>query len=269
MVWTTLNAAAAEPPAAYHSPYSVAFSYPLKDLLSDIQSGQRGGPKDESSLPATEWYTAQTRKRYGVWGPPARHYPATAGQRPVAWQRERVIAVALQYQGYGYQHHHIPDWEPPADWPWKETKSGHNGKGVDCSNFASFVYNLALGLKPNSAIKEQAEQLDIAGPGPGRITRAQRIELPSSYADRLRTLQTADLLFIRGSTHGEITHAVLWVGAIGRAPDHKPLIIDSHGEGVSDSQGNRVPHGINLRPFAETSWYARCASHAIRILQEP
>jgi hypothetical protein len=262
-------AAAGQNEAVYHSPYSVAFSFPQEKLIGDILAGKRGGPRDESSIAAAEWYAPSTRKRYGSWGPPARQYPAVAeaDRQTVAWQRERIIAVALRFQGYGYQHHHIPDWDPPADWPWKETKSGHNGKGVDCSNFTAFVYNLGLGLKPTGAVREQSEQLAIPGPGPGKTTTAQKIELPKSYAERVRTLQTADLLFVR-NTSGEISHVVLWVGSIGRSPDGVPLVLDSHGDGVVDCRGQRVPHGIYLRPFAEKSWYCRSASHAIRILPE-
>jgi len=262
----------AEQPAAadaYRSPYSVNFSYPLKKLLGNIQQGRRGEPHEESSVPFTQWYSASTRKQYGAWGPPARHYPALTGAapQPVPWQRERIIAVALQFQGYLYQHHHIPDWDPPADWPWKETKGGHNGKGVDCSNFTAFVYNLGLGIKPTGAIEAQSEQLDIPGPGPGRRTRAERVELPNAYAARTQVLRTGDLLFIR-NVRGEISHVVLWVGAIGSAPGNVPLIIDSHGEGVRDYQGKSIPCGVYLRPVLEKSWYFRSASHAVRILRD-
>ena len=122
--------------------------------------------------------------------------------------------MALRFQGYGYQHHHVPDWQPPAGWPWKETAVGHNGKGVDCSNFSSFVYNIGFGIKPTSAIKEQAERREMPGPGEGRTT-AQHIELPKAYDDLVKTLRTGDLVFIKGSDKGHVTHVVLWVGAIG------------------------------------------------------
>src|SRR5262249_16195874 len=149
---------------------------------------------------------------------------------------------------YGYQHHHVPDWDPPHGWPWKETAVGHNGKGVDCSNFTAFAYNLALGYKPSGDVKEQAERLEVAGPGPGHATRAERIHLPASYAERARVLRTGDLLFIR-SLRGQVSHVVLWVGEAGRSPDGVPLILDSHGSGVRDSRGQSIPCGIHLRPF--------------------
>ena len=143
---------------------------------------------------------------------------------------------------------------------------GHNGKGVDCSNFTAFVYNLALGLKPSGDVKKQSAQLEIPGPGPDRISRAVRIELPPSYAQRVKVLRTGDLLYIR-NRKDEISHVVLWVGEIGQSPDNSPLLIDSHGEGVHDCRGNTIPCGIYLRPFREKSWYCHSASHAIRVLK--
>ena len=107
--------------------------------------------------------------------------------------------------------------------------------------------------------------MDIAGPGPNHSSRAERIELPPSYAERVKLLRTGDLLYIHNSTDG-ITHVVLWVGEIGQSPDKTPLLIDSHGDSVHDCQGNKIPTGIYLRPFLQKSWYNRNASHAIRIL---
>lgn len=254
---------------AYHSPYTVKFHYPLHELIGDLEDGRRGDPHHESSVPFSEWYSRHVRERYGAWGPPARHYPApeVLARRSIEWQRERVIAVGLRFQGYGYQHHHLPDWNPPADWPWKEVRSGHNGKGVDCSNFTAFVYNLGLGLKPSGAVKEQAEHREIPGSGERHTRRAERISKPESYAELVRKLRTGDLLFIRNK-QGEIAHVVLWVGAIGQSPDKAPLILDSHGEGVKDSNGEPIPPGIHLRPFREHSWYYQSASHALRVLRE-
>ena len=253
----------------YRSPYTVKFTFPLSDLTGDLAHGVRSDPRLQASVPFSDWYSRQIRERYGVWGPPARHFspPEDLGQRSVAWKRERVLAVALRFQGYGYQHHHVPDWEPPADWPWKPTRSGHNGKGVDCSNFTAFAYNLGLSLKPTGAVQKQAEQLDIPGPGENHSTRAGRIVLPADYTELVRTLRSGDLLFIRNKA-GEIGHVVLWVGPLGHAPEQVPLVLDSHGDGVKDSNGEPIPHGIHLRPFHERSWYYRSASHALRYLRE-
>jgi hypothetical protein len=264
-----VTAGAAQPTVPkYESLYTVQFTYPVEDLLHDLRHTPRGDVREESSIPFHEWNSHRVKERYGHWGPPARHYPAPAGVagRPVEWQRERIIALGLRYQGYGYQHHHIPDWQPPSDWPWDKTAVGHNGKGVDCSNFTAFVYNQGLGLKPSSAIKKQAEQREIPGPE-GQHHRAERIDLPGSYEGLVKTLKTGDLLFVRNRS-GELAHVVLWVGPIGRGPDNRPLILDSHGDGVKDARGETIPAGIHLRPFRENSWYFKSASHAHRYLHE-
>lgn len=253
-------------PEGYRSPYSVQFSLPLAELLHDIK-GPRGDPRDESSVHFAEWYSGHIKKQYGHWGPPAKHYaaPNDVAGRSLEWRRERVIAVAMRFIGYTYQHHHVPDWNPPAGWPWAEVAAGHNGKGVDCSNFSAFVYNLGFGIKPSGAIGKQAETLNIPGPGPGKMTHAERITLPKTHDGVVKTLHTGDLLYVR-NRKGNLAHVVLWVGDIGRAPDNVPLILDSHGDGVKDSSGHTIPAGIHLRPFRENSWYFHSASHAIRIL---
>ena len=252
----------------YQSPYAVKFTLPFKDLAGDLETGERGDFHKASTIPFVDWYGKKVLEKFGPWGPPARHFPAPAGleKHSLDWQRQRVIAAGLKFQGYGYQHHHLPDWDPPKDWPWKETKTGHNSKGVDCSNFTSLAFNLALGLKPASGIKTQPDELKISGPGEGASTQAMRIEKPATYAELVQTLRTAYLLFIRNKK-GEISHVVLWVGSIGQAPDGAPLILDSHDDGVTDCNGNTIPHGVQLRPFRENSWYFRSASHAIRILK--
>ncbi len=218
----------------------------------------------QSGTPHQEWYSTTMRHRMRSWGPKPRLYSPLAGieSRSTDWRRERVIATAARFLGYGYQHHHIPDWNPPRDWPWQETCVGHNGKGVDCSNFTSFVYNQGFGIKMSSAIERQA-RIDHAFEE-GYPVRLQRIHLPAEYAERRRTLRTGDLLYIRGREEGPITHVVIWVGEVGRAESALPLILDSHGGGVKDDNDQPIPCGIHLRPFRETSWYNRCASHAHR-----
>jgi cell wall-associated NlpC family hydrolase len=137
---------------------------------------------------------------------------------------------------------------------------------VDCSNLTGFVYNPGFGLKLSGDVHIQSEERAAKGPGE-RTTRLHQVELPSSYEDRLKTLRTGDLLFIR-DRGGKISHVVIWVGSIGRSQDGVPLIIDSHGEDVRDSEGQLIPCGVHLRPFRESSWYNRSASHALRVFHE-
>ena len=136
---------------------------------------------DQAVIPMSEFYTRQTRERWGAWGPPARHVPVPAGlvDEP-AWLRRHLIATARRYIGLGYQHHHVPAFDPPDDWPWLSVSAGRNGPGLDCSNFTSLVFN-------------------------------------TSYEDAVATLRPADLLFIR-SDAGRLSHVVLWIGEVHGTP---------------------------------------------------
>jgi hypothetical protein len=262
-------APAAEPKATpYQSPYRVTFTFPVEELIGDITSGPRGDVKQLSIIPFSQWYSSQVKSRYGAWGPPFAHQPPPQGidTRSSEWKRQRVIAAALRYVGVTYQHHHLPDWDPPTDWPWKEVRAGRNGKGVDCSNFTAFIYNQTMGLKPSGAIGAQAEQLDIPYNN-GKSLHAQKIERPATLAEFSKQLKTGDLLFIKGSPSStKITHVVFWVGPIGQSPDGAPLICDSTGEGRKDCRGQSIPDGVQLRPFSETSWYYKSAAHALRLI---
>ena len=253
---------------SYRSPYSVEFTLPRSELMGDLERTDRGDLRLEAEIPFEHWYARRTLERWRGWGPPPRDYPEPPGfaQWSIARKRERVIAVALRFQGYSYQHHHIPDWNPPGDWPWKETCAGHNGKGVDCSNLTGFVYNLSFGLRLNTDVHLQSEERAARGHG-NRMTRLETVELPDSYEERVAKLRTGDLVYIR-SRAGKISHVVIWVGPIGRSPDGVPLIIDSHGEDVRDSDGHLIPCGVQLRPFRKNSWYNQSASHALRVFAD-
>jgi cell wall-associated NlpC family hydrolase len=273
LVTVALPVAVAEPEKSqgldYPSPYTVKFTFPPNELTDDFRKGLRGDPREESTTTYADWYSAKVRETNGAWGPPARHYPPPQGleRRSLEWKQERVIAAGLQFRGCGYQHHHIPDWDPPADWPWKQTRDGHNGKGIDCSNFTSFAYNFGLGIKLTSDVKAQAELREIAGPDKKTSLRPERIEKPKTFKGFVDTLRTGDLVFIRHRDAKDISHVVLWVGQIGQSPDKAPLVLDSHGEGVKDSNGAVIPDGVQLRPFRENSWYFQSASHVLRILR--
>ena len=271
VAFLTLSAAIAADPAraAYKSPYKVAFTFRDEELIGDLLKGPRADWKNESSVPFREWYAESGKTRWRSWGPPAQQFAAPPGltTKGVEWARQRVIAAGLRFAGHSYQHHHIPDWEPPADWPRSEKQTTPPGKGLDCSNFTAFAYNLALGIKPTGDVQDQSAMTETPGPGPNRTTSVQRIELPARYEDFERTLRTGDLLFVK-SNAGNISHVVLWVGKIGRSRDGTPLILDSTGTGSKDSEGQEIPDGVNLRPFKPGAWYAKSASHILRILPD-
>ncbi len=261
----TLPADDAKKDDTYKSPYSVKFTHTLKELIGDLD-GPRGDPHQESEIPFREWTTDAGRKKFDSWGPPQRHYPEPDGlaKRSREWKQQRVIAVALRFQGYGYQHHHIPDWVPADGTPGKKGGVGHSAKGVDCSNFTAFVYNLGFGIKPNGDVHKQAEEREFTLPGEKRQHKVELINKPETYKEFVDKLQTGDLVYVRNK-EGKLAHVIIWVGSIGQSPDNVPLIIDSHGDDVKDSNGNQIPTGIHLRPFGEKSWYFHSASHALRV----
>lgn len=255
--------------ANYQSPYSVRFSVDRRDLMGDLDSGKRADPKEQSSEDHRNWYDEANQKRWSYWGPPSRHYPAPDGlsKQTAQWRRERVIAVGMTLVGLSYQPHHIPDWDPPAEWPTKPDKKRPVAKGLDCSNFVSFAYNQALGFKLPSAIDTLGGMTEAPGPGEDRTTPVQRIEIPQDYDDFPKALRTGDILLIKDK-EGNISHAVLWVGDIGKSPDREPLILDSTGESGIDADGKQIPDGIYLRAFRPTGFYFKQASHAIRVIPD-
>lgn len=252
---------------AYKSPYSVTFSFKEEDLIGDLIKGPRSNPQDYASVPFAEWYNPSNERRWTYYGPAAKHFtpPTGLASKTPQWSRERIIATGMRFIGYTYQHHHVPDWDPPAEWPRDNEQKTPVGKGLDCSNFTAFAYNLALGIKPTGEVRAQSEMLEVSGPGPNRTIPVKRIELPKSYDEFESTLQTGDLLYIK-NTKGNLSHVVLWVGKIGKSPDGTPLILDSTGTGARDSSGTEIPSGIHLRPFKRTNWYFTQASHVLRII---
>lgn len=268
VLWLPHAAVQAQP---YQSPYRVKFSFTDQELIGDVLTGPRGDWKEQSSMPFSDWYAEGTKRRYKSWGPPSKHFPAPEGvaEKTAQWQRERIIAVALRFTGYAYQHHHIPDWAPPADWPQNPLlkEPVPPTKGIDCSNFTAFVYNLAFGIKPTGDVQDQAALTGMPGPGDKTVVKLQRIEKPKAYEDMQTTFKTGDLLFIKNRA-GEVSHVVLWVGKIGVSRDEVPLIIDSTSEGAKDSEGNLIPDGVQLRPVRPNSWYARSLSHALRVIAD-
>jgi len=254
----------------YRSPYTLHFKAPLHQLLFDAGE-PRGSVAAQSSLPMHEWYGPEVRREYGSWGAPARMFdcPPQVHDMPVEWKRERVVAAAARFIGYEYQHHHIPDWNPPAGWPWQHCCAGRNGKGVDCSNFSGWNYNWALGIHLNTDIHKQAERATVkTAHGELHAKPIRRPEgKPSEWYDALvESLRPGDLLYIANKSRSHVTHVIMWVGECGSSPDGTPLIIDSTGGRIKDSSGHAIPCGIHLRPFRKGSWYHASFDHAHRWL---
>jgi len=253
--------------APYRSPYSLKFRHPLADLEVGLNQPPWNDPHLESEVSARDWYSPRHERTLGAWGPRARQYPPAPGlaQRPATWMQDRVILVASRWIGYPYQHHHIPDWDPPAGWPWHKVAYGRNSKGIDCSNFSSFCYNFALGVKLDTGIRPQAQRREVRGPGGRGILTIQTIER-APYETLVTKLQPADLLHIRND-NGRIAHVILWLGVVGVSPNRVPLILDATGGNHQDANGARIPIGVHIRPFSANSWYAGDFAHAHRIIR--
>ena len=252
----------------YKSPYKLTFSVPLHDLLFDAK-GPRGSVAEESSVPQQQWYSAKVKQTWGSWGVPVRVFdcPPQVAAKPVEWRRERVVAAATRFIGYPYQHPPVPDWDPPAGWPWQKCCAGRNGKGIDCSNFSGWNYNWALGIHLNTAIHKQAARR--SAPSSHGELQAEVIHRPEGapdkwYAKLVKELAPGDLLYIGNKERTKVTHVIMWVGPCAESPDGVPLVIDSTGGKIKDSSGHAIPSGIHLRPFAKGSWYHHAFSHAHR-----
>ncbi len=252
--------------APYRSPYSLKFRHPLAELEAGFDRPPWNDPDLESDVPARNWYSPRHERALGSWGPHARQYPAAPGlaRRPATWMQDRVILVASRWIGYPYQHHHIPDWDPPAGWPWHKVAYGRNSKGIDCSNFSSFCYNFALGVKLDTGIRTQARRRVVRGPGGRGILTIETIDR-APYATLVAKLQPADLLYIRNDK-GRIAHVILWLGVVGKSPNPVPLVLDATGGNHRDANGARIPIGIYVRPFSANSWYAGDFAHAHRVI---
>jgi cell wall-associated NlpC family hydrolase len=253
--------------APYRSPYSLQFRHPLQELELGFDQAPWNDPRLESAVPARDWYSPRHQRTLGAWGPHARQYPPAPrlAQQSPTWMQDRVILVASRWIGYPYQHHHIPDWDPPAGWPWHEVAFGRNSKGIDCSNFSSFCFNFALGVKLDTGIRTQARRREVRGPGGRGILAIQTVER-ARYETLVTELQPADLLYIRNDK-GRIAHVILWLGATGVSPKNVPLVLDATGGNHKDANGARIPIGIHIRPFSANSWYARDFAHAHRIIR--
>ncbi len=249
----------------YGSPYSLRFTVAEDALDAGFDQAPWDDPAAESAQPFDVWQAAHAGRRGAAWGPPARQYPAPVLPRSdAAYLRERVIGVAARHIGLAYQHHHVPSWVPPSGWPWLPVEAGPGGPGLDCSNFVSFVFNYALGIRLPTGIADQGETLTLPGPGGTGCLQARHLPI-GPFAALGDTLAPADLLYIR-NRQGRIAHVVMWLGAVGQDPAGDPLIIDCSQTRHRDAKGAPIPPGVRLRPFRRTGWYWRNVSHAHRIL---
>jgi hypothetical protein len=253
--------------AEYLSPYGVKLPWSMEELIPDLIEGRRGKVGLEGKIPESDWY-GHSHPWVGPWGPLPHQYkpPKHAEGKSDDWKRARIIATALRFLGYHYRHHYIPDWNPPPGWySPKPGGTRHDGMGLDCSNFTSFVYNQGLGIGISSDVHKQAATEFATVHGTNQSIPVLMIPRQESAVRWAEILKPGDLLFIRPRSGTSISHVVIWLGEWS-VPASPPLILDSHGADVRDATGAMIPEGVHLRPFRENSWYATNADHAIRII---
>jgi hypothetical protein len=259
---TTASAPTSSPSGGYQSPYTLKYTLPTADLLAGFGQSPWNNPQLQSSVAYADWNSDPSS-----WGPSPTQYPAPtdlAGQSE-AWKQQRLVATAALFLGTDYQHHHIPAWNPPAGWEWEQVSIGHNGPGIDCSDFSSFEYNYGLGIHLETDVVTQSTSLTNSGPGGVGTITATQINDPGSFAGLVASLHTGDLLYIK-SDKGQVSHVIMWLGSVGVSPDGTLLVIDSHDNSppITDANGKVVPAGVEIRPFEASGWYYRNFSHALR-----
>jgi cell wall-associated NlpC family hydrolase len=273
-------AAAPEPDrASYQSPYTFAPAVTDPALTPDFLLPPKRPQdfQDWSRTPYADWYNLEAIRRLRTtWGPYYREFDAPAGvlQQPVTWDELRVLAAANQLRGtIPYAHHHMHVWNVPDEPRWHEFSPGI---GVDCSDFTYWAYDYGLGILLPTGIEEQAAithaPMHMAD-GSTVTIPAQRIAdiqngFPHDFQQLVSTLQPGDLLFIRSdpALTNKISHVIIWLGQYASDTNHKDtyFVMDSHGDVVVDSNGNKIPSGPQIRPFREKSYYFSSYDHALR-----
>lgn len=94
----------------------------------------------------------------------------------ITWARNRIEIVARKYIGLPYKHSHVPLLG-----------------GLDCSTFASWVYNYGLGIHINLNLGEQSKKA-------GR---------PLGHSE---TFQKGDLLYLWDHQKARIYHVMIFIG---------------------------------------------------------
>ena len=258
-------------PVPYASPYRFRFTVPADSLIPDM-AGSRGVASNWATVSFANWYSTGTKNTYGSWGPRCKSMSAPTADIlawPLDMRQQRLMAFAQRYLGLRYEHHHLPEWDPPADWPWDPVCTDEQGMGADCSNFTGWLYNWSYGIWVDTDIDVQAVESSIPTSGSAN-TVVTRIAKPTSggYAALCAALQPGDLCFVfsSGSTTS-ISHVFMWLGEYGAGPSSTPLILDSTSSTVSDFYGNPMPCGVQIRPFTSSSSYYTRFSHAYRLLR--
>ena len=250
------TASAAAQPSVFQYPFTCNRSSLAADFAQRDQLPQ-------TAVPAGAWYARNRDGVYlnGGWGPrpvsyPAVQVPANAGCDAATWRRERILTVAMRHlnvpgnpDALDYRHHHIPAWNPPADTfpsgdrgmpelsaasPWGP------GRGLDCSNFASWVYNYGLGIRPTSSVRA------LAG-SPG---------VPAQAIAKNGPFMPGDLVYLHPTNDSRrVSHVVIYI--------NDAYVIDDRWDYVGPD--GRPLRGVHVRP--RVGWYRSAVLGGWRLIR--
>jgi cell wall-associated NlpC family hydrolase len=227
-----------------------------------------------------------------TWGPQPISFPSATVPTncdPVKWSQTRVVAAGMQYvnnSAYNYCHHHVPNWMPP-DTPYYRNYNicssygieqfGRGWTGIDCTDFTSWIYNMAFGGIMNADTGAQACSPKDA---PGIMLPWTRVQTEQFGS----VLQPGDLLYICGDADvPTVTHGIVWTNVTANTSQIPELIrnMDPNQQASAQRMANQYlaggkpiyiimdahANGPNLRPFV--GWYQEAFSHARRMISVP
>lgn len=245
---------------------SKSFQYPFQCDQTSLTADFTARDKlPQTEVPVADWNTRQADGEYlaGGWGPrpltyPTISVPGNAGCGAQTWQRERILKIALRYLNLpdnalalNYRHHHIPAWNPPTnthvsgdneDPETNDLGAWDAGTGLDCSNFASWVYNYGLGIKFTSAVR------DLNKASLGVSAKALPKEGP---------FQLGDLVYLHPTANSNVvSHVVIYI--------NDDYVIDDRYDYRAPS--GEFQQGVLVRP--RVGWYRTAVMGGWRVIGE-
>ena len=267
----------------YTSPYVFSANVTNPANFTYFNKSPRNNLKLWSTSPYTKWTDFKYIKSLdSLWGPDFIDFIAPSGalnhttDATPDWFLVRLFAAANSIRGaVPYAHHHMQVWDVPDLSKWKNAGYA-TGQGIDCSDFTHWAYSYGLGISFDSAVIQQAQTTNarlFIGANTYAIITAQRLfdvhnGYTKDYANLTANLQPGDLLYIRGDPPLDrpITHVIMFLGNYATDTNHQDpfLVMDSHGDVVTDSNGNTIPSGPQIRPFRSDSYYYSSFDHVLR-----
>lgn len=260
-------------PVDYHTPYLLNFNPQF--IQTGLQDGFGVSPWNDphawGNHPYSDWYLPQMEPVFTTWGPQQATFtaPANYDQMSSAWLAQRVIYAGSTFLDVtDYQHHHVPSWIAPNDWPYSPVSTRlYQGPGIDCSDFTGFAFRYGLGIDLLTGTSEQGQQTQATLNLADGTTRQLNFNVVAEYSPSLtfnqlvNQLQAGDLLYLVANPGTQATsgaaHVIIWLGTVGIDSNGQPvnLIMDSTGFGHTDSNNISVPEGVHIRPFTANMWY--------------